>query len=153
MIILVNTALGIILGYITFKDLREMIIPNKALLILGVIGLIYVYEQNISLNLLWSLISTTMIFGGLFILNKNSIGAGDVKLALVLSLWLNFPYNLMAWWLAFSLGGLVGSILLISKRRFKVKIPFAPLLILGMLLTYLWGEVLWIWWQEIILTV
>ena len=153
MTILVNTALGIVLGYITFKDLQAMIIPNKALLVLCAISLAYLYEQSIDLSLLWSLLSTAMIFGGLFILSKNGIGAGDVKLALVLSLWLNFPYNLMAWWLAFSLGGLIGCILLISRRKLRLKIPFAPLLILGMLLTYLWGEILWIWWQKIILTV
>lgn len=149
---MINIALIVILGYIAVKDLREMIVPNKALIILLVISLghLFVNIPDVK-NILCSLVTSSIIFGGLYGLGKNIIGAGDVKLILVLSLWLEFPYNLLAWWISFASGGLIGAFLiLVQKCKLKAKIPFAPLLIFGMLTSYFCGENLWNWWQNMI---
>lgn len=150
---MINIALYIILGYIVFKDLREMIISNKSLVCLFCLGIINLFIDTVSIEkILLSLAMNSFIFGSLYILGKNIIGAGDVKLAMVLSLWLVFPYNLLAWWIAFTIGGLVGIILiLLCKRKLKAKVPFAPMIIIGTIISYLYGSDLWNWWQYIIL--
>lgn len=147
-----NVVLIIILGYIAIKDLREMIVPNKALIALLLVGLINLCVNVIDVEkITYSFLVSSFIFCGLYYLGKNIIGAGDVKLVMVLSLWLEFPHNLLAWWIAFTLGGLTGIFLMIMRKyKFKAKIPFAPMLIMGMLLSYFYGKNLWDWWQNLI---
>lgn len=81
-----------------------------------------------------------------FLLSLNLItqgqgmGLGDVKLALALGAFLGFPLVLVWLPISFVLGATIG-ILAIAMRfaRFKQKIPFGPFLIVGFVLTTLFG--------------
>jgi prepilin signal peptidase PulO-like enzyme (type II secretory pathway) len=86
------------------------------------------------------------------------MGAGDVKLAFLMGLVLGWPNILVALFLAFTLGAIVGLALILISELFrslasigeaklpktvyslKSQIPFAPLLIIGTFVALFWGE-------------
>lgn len=68
------------------------------------------------------------------------MGMGDVKLAAASGLILSWPDMALAMILAFILGGALGAILLLTgKKTLHDKLPFAPIMILGMVLTFFFG--------------
>lgn len=68
---------------------------------------------------------------------------GDVKLALVMGLFLGWPATAVALWLAFVSGALFGVILIaLKKAKLGQKIAFGPFLVGGTLAALFWGEVL-----------
>jgi leader peptidase (prepilin peptidase)/N-methyltransferase len=69
------------------------------------------------------------------------MGFGDVKLAIFMGLFLGYPKIMVAFYLAFILGAIVGVTLLVTKIiKRKQPIPFGPFLIAGMTLAYFYGE-------------
>ena len=65
-------------------------------------------------------------------------GGGDIKLAFVLGIWLNFPQTLWAALSAFWLGGFWGLTILL-KGTAQRYIAFGPFLAIGALLAFLFG--------------
>lgn len=78
----------------------------------------------------------------IYIITKGQgMGFGDVKLAFLIGLVLGYPKIIVALYLAFLTGGIVGVILiLVRKAKFGQKIAFGPFLCLATTVTYLWGE-------------
>lgn len=69
------------------------------------------------------------------------MGLGDVKLAFFMGLFLGYPKIIIAMYIAFVFGALVGLILIIFKKAGKkTKISFGPFLILGIFLVWFWGD-------------
>ncbi|MCA9308386.1 MAG: prepilin peptidase [Patescibacteria group bacterium] len=77
----------------------------------------------------------------LIILTKGKgMGGGDVKLVFLIGLFNGFPNALVAIVFGFMLGAFISSILLLLRiKSFKDAIPFGPFLILGSLLSWLYG--------------
>ncbi len=129
---------------ITFIDIDYLIIPNEFILI----GLC-VLAIGLPLNLLpisWiEGVNGSLIFAGFlffigligqFILKKESIGFGDVKLGLILGGYLGVEYSILALYMSFAIAGLMVLILLGGKFiDRKAKIPFGPYLAGGTLLS------------------
>ena len=68
------------------------------------------------------------------------MGVGDIKLAFFMGLVLNWPLIILALFLAFLIGALVGVFLIIlNKKKLKSEIPFAPFLIVATLISLFWG--------------
>ena len=69
------------------------------------------------------------------------MGFGDVKLAVLMGLLLGLSNVLVALFLAFFFGAIIGIILMAGqKKSLKSEIPFGPFLIIGTLLAMLWGN-------------
>jgi prepilin signal peptidase PulO-like enzyme (type II secretory pathway) len=69
------------------------------------------------------------------------MGTGDVKLAFFMGLFLGFPNILMAMFLAFFIGAIMGAGLIIfGKKTLKSEIPFAPFLIIGTFIAFFYGQ-------------
>ncbi len=107
-------------------DLREQIIPDS-MIAAGIIGSfgtrIHVVPALGSFAFLYLLWAAT---GG------RGMGFGDVKLAFLMGLFLGFPVVVVAFYIAFLTGALVGVILILTgKKKWKSKIAFGPFLILG----------------------
>jgi leader peptidase (prepilin peptidase)/N-methyltransferase len=83
---------------------------------------------------------------GEFVLKKEAMGMGDVKLMAFLgSLW-GWKPALLAIVFASFLGSIVGGALIATHRMNKAKpIPFGPFLAAGMVLAILWGNALVDW--------
>ncbi len=87
------------------------------------------------------------LFGGLFfsllvLLSRGrGMGFGDVKLALGAGMAIGWPDMGLAIMISFIAGGLVGAVLLALKAKgMKDRIPYAPFLVLGILITLFLGH-------------
>jgi leader peptidase (prepilin peptidase)/N-methyltransferase len=79
------------------------------------------------------------------------MGVGDIKLAFFMGLFLSWPNILVALFLAFFLGAIIGIILMVFKKKgLKSEIPFGPFLITGTFLVFFWGNQVIDWYLNFI---
>lgn len=148
-------AVGLILLVITIVDLREMIIPDSAVVALFILTLLYrlgltavgVMQVADLRNALVSMVLAGLFFFLLWLGTKGrGMGFGDVKLAFPLALLLGWPKVLVWIFLAFTIGAVVGVVLMaLGRVKFKQAVPFGPFLVLGTLLSLIWGDALIAW--------
>lgn len=127
---------------IAFIDLENMIIPNRIVLPASVLGL----AASIALEpRRWWVYLAAAAGAALFLfllalIWRGGMGAGDVKMALLLGAVLG-GLVVVALFLAFILGALIGIVLIATKRKTrKDAIPFGPYLALGSVLALLAGD-------------
>lgn len=129
---------------IFFIDLKTMIIPDIATLILVVCGFVLLATSTdypLS-NAGWGVVAG----GGLPLLviiatKGRGMGLGDVKLGAALGLLLGWPLILIGLFFSVMIGAIVGGGLVALKvLSMKSAIPFGPFLLLGAFLAMLWGE-------------
>jgi leader peptidase (prepilin peptidase)/N-methyltransferase len=78
--------------------------------------------------------------------SRDGMGAGDVKLSLLVGLMLGAPLVVVAVLLAFVTGGIVAVLLLAFRRKgLKSPIPSATFLTGGAIVAIVWGNALWEW--------
>jgi leader peptidase (prepilin peptidase) / N-methyltransferase len=76
----------------------------------------------------------------------DGFGLGDIYLAPSLGLLLGWPKILPATFVSFTLGAIVGIVLIISgKKKLGQYLPFGPFLIAGTVLALIWGSQIWEW--------
>lgn len=152
---------AILLFVIFLIDYRYLIIPDVPVFFLS--GLVIFYRIALVLSgimqvndLLWTIIATASVivfFWCLWFFTKGKgFGFGDIKLALPLGLLVGWP-GITVWILSsFSLGAVIGIILLACRKaKFGQPIPFGPFLILGALISLIWGDRLIGWYVTLIL--
>jgi leader peptidase (prepilin peptidase)/N-methyltransferase len=115
-------------------DYKFQIIPDS-MIVTAIIGIgLLLTSQSIGI---YTLIHLGMAFGIMFffyllwlLTHGRGIGFGDVKLSFVLGLLLGFPEAIIALYIAFLTGAMVGVILIARGRKtLKSKIAFGPFLI------------------------
>ena len=80
------------------------------------------------------------------------MGFGDVELVILMGLLLGFPNILVALFLAFFFGAIIGLIsMLLQKKGMKSEIPFGPFLIAGTFMAMLWGPEIVNWYLNFFL--
>lgn len=139
-----------ILAAMTFfcsTDLLERVIPNRILLVFLVIyAVIFIFSFaaepdsfrmrvfNTALGIVFSLIT----FGVAYLISKKGMGAGDVKLALLMGLYLTGERVVPAV-LYGSIIAAVFVIIQLIRKKFTKKdnIPFVPFLYIGVIIQYL----------------
>jgi len=78
------------------------------------------------------------------------MGWGDPKLAFFMGLLLGFPNILIALFLAFFIGAIIGIGLIISgKKTLKSEVPFGPFLVIGTFIALFWGHSLINWYLHL----
>ena len=139
----IHLTLAYLLVAITFVDIDHLIIPNGfvlfglLLLFVGLfIGWIPIDWQDAASG---AFVFAGFLFGigliGQFILKKESIGFGDVKLGLVLGGFLGVEYSILALYLSFAISAIFIFIMVGGKWIKKnAKIPFGPYLAAGTLI-------------------
>lgn len=76
----------------------------------------------------------------------DGFGLGDIYLAPSLGLLLGWPKILPAVFLSFVFGAIVGTaLLLLKKKKLGQYLPFGPFLILGTVIALVWGGDIWSW--------
>ncbi len=129
---------------ITFVDIDHFIIPNGfvifglAVLIVGLpMGWLPIdWEEGVSGAFVFAGFLFAIGLIGQFILKKESIGFGDIKLGLVLGGYLGVEYSVLALYLSFAISAIFVFMMLGSKMISKSqKIPFGPYLAGGTLLS------------------
>ena len=131
---------------IFFADLKYCLVYG--VIIYPILAIILIYQfifhgyWPVLANPLLSSLGTGLFFYFLyFFTKKKGLGLGDVQIGLLMGLLLGFPNIIVALYLAFLTGALVGIILIIVGRaKLKTAIPFGPFLILATFIAWFIGD-------------
>jgi leader peptidase (prepilin peptidase) / N-methyltransferase len=152
-------------------DLKHYILPDK--IVFPAISIAVVYQLSIWIISHWDLIrnlkleishfgilfnpllaalGAALFFFAIFALSRGrAMGFGDVKLALLMGLFLGWPNIAVALFAAFVLGAAVGVVLMLLKKKgMKSEIPFGPFLITGTFVALFWGKVIVDWYLDLV---
>jgi len=148
---------------VAFIDYDHMIIPDQVVafgIVVGGILSIYhfmygytIYMGSSRYNGIIGMFSGTAIVLVIALVSMliygedGGLGMGDVKFFIPIGLFLGWPLTLLALWLSFIYGGIVGVILLfVFKKDRKMAMPFGPFIVLGALTSLFWGKaIITIW--------
>jgi len=145
----IASALIIIFVY----DLKHYLIPDKVLL--PAISIVFFYRLFFNFSSFSNYLLAVLVAAGFFLLifliSKGKwMGFGDVKLAVLMGLLLGFQNVLVALFLAFFFGAIIGIILMVfGDKKLKSEIPFAPFLIIGTFLALFYGSQLIQWYLRL----
>jgi len=143
-----------VLIVIFIYDVKHYIIPDKVLF--PAIAITLVYRMIFVLTkgdwmVLGAYLLAVLIGSGFFLFiflvsRGRWMGFGDVKLAILMGLLLGFPNILVALFLAFFLGAVMGVMLMLfRKKNLKSEMPFGPFLIVGTCVAFFWGTLIIRW--------
>lgn len=139
----------VILTTLMFYDLLWLELPDKAVLSLYVVSLLYVVtsffvNQDIALlfNRLLTAVSVFALFYGIFSIKEGKyIGGGDVKMLPALGVVLGFEQFLFMILISSLFGSVVGiTMILLKKLKREQPLPFGPFLIGSFIMMFLLGE-------------
>lgn len=150
---------GSVLIVIFVYDLRHYIIPDKVIYpaifiaffysLFGIFDVrsitsfdLHVVNFNTFLFSLLSAVAASSFFAAIFMVSRGKwIGFGDVKLAFFMGLILGWPGIVVALFVAYLFGGIIGmALVLTGKKGMKSQVPFGPFLVVGTLVVLFWGE-------------
>jgi leader peptidase (prepilin peptidase) / N-methyltransferase len=151
--LLVYGALSLFLVPISFIDLETGFIPDKLTLPASLIGIIFLIVFQI-VN--WKSALIGAVSGGLFLLilmalgkavfKKDAMGMGDVKLLVMIGIYVGFPAVFVALFLgSVAAFFVIAAGLLMKKQSLKSTIPFGPFIAIGSLSYILGGKCLINW--------
>ncbi len=149
-------------------DLRQMIIPDGINIFLSVMGFVLIFFNSTSFlknysewfpgpgsilsnHLLGAFIGAAVL-GAIVLLSwGKAMGMGDVKLAGAMGLILGWPDIILALALAFLVGGIWASLLLLfKKKKLKTMVSFGPFLVIGFWLEVFCGYQLLNWYFSLV---
>lgn len=129
---------------ITFIDLKHLIIPDEINIFLAGSGVLYyTYQCFIQGHFLMEPLLASFIGGGvLFVIAMvGAMGGGDIKYMAAAGLFLTPVTMGIALYIGFIVGGLVALVLVIAgKYKRKMEIPFGPYLVLGTVISFIYGH-------------
>lgn len=132
-----------LLMIITVSDINFMIIPDKILAIFFIILVIIRIFQPLSPwwdSILGALVGFSLLFL-IAVISKGGMGGGDIKLFFVIGIVLGTKLTLLAFFLSTFFGSILGGIgLLMGKIKRREPMPFGPYIVLGVLVTYFFGN-------------
>jgi prepilin signal peptidase PulO-like enzyme (type II secretory pathway) len=142
-------------------DLKHYIIPDKVIFPAIITALIYNlyllfishYPLSTILNNFYAAFGAALFFLIIVLATKGKgMGVGDIKLAFFMGLLLGLPNILVALFLAFLIGAIIGlGMIALKKKTLKSEIPFGPFLILGTFIALFWGSNLINWYLNLFL--
>lgn len=142
-------------------DLKHYIIPDKVIYPAIIIAFLYdilyslffIHNSKFLIQFLFSGLGAAAFFLLIVLISRGKwMGVGDIKLAFFMGLVLSWPNILIALFLAFSIGALIGIILIAARKKtMKSEIPFGPFLVSGTFLALFFGEKIVNWYLNLIL--
>jgi leader peptidase (prepilin peptidase)/N-methyltransferase len=145
------TMLCLLLIVIFFIDLKHRIIPDVITLpgiVLGFFFSFFVESPSVVNSLVGIFVGGVLFYLsavlGEFLFKKESMGGGDIKLAMMLGVFLGWQKILLVLLLSALLGTIVGTTALFFSKNVKETrmIPFGPFLALGAILAVFLGDML-----------
>jgi leader peptidase (prepilin peptidase)/N-methyltransferase len=147
-----------VLLVLSFIDLDLRILPDKVTLPGIVIGLIV--APLAGLLGFWSALIGVLVGGGALyligllgelVLKKESMGGGDVKLAAMLGAFMGWKMVVLALFVAFFVGAVVGIVVIARKPKdWDSALPFGPFIAMGAVAAILWGESALLWYSSLL---
>jgi len=135
----------LILIPIAFIDWNTMLIPDSLSIGGTIVGLIFsIFGGKIVQSLMGGIISggILLIFAiiGRWIFHKEAMGFGDVKMAVMLGVFVGWQEFIILLVIASFIGAIYGLIMEIRGKIEDSKIPFAPFLAIGGIIAYVIGR-------------
>jgi prepilin signal peptidase PulO-like enzyme (type II secretory pathway) len=129
-------------------DLKHYIIPDKVIYPAIIIALIFNLQFLISnqfsifnYSILSAILASAFFLAIVLVSRGKWMGVGDIKLAFFIGLFLGWPNILVALFLAFFIGAIIGVGLIASQRKtLKSEVPFGPFLVAGTFIALFWGQ-------------
>ena len=156
LILLCGATIFLVSAYI--YDAKHMLLPDIFSVPAIFLGLIY-----FGLNIFWQgynalipqaigLAVVVLFFGGIWYLSKGKwLGSGDIRIAVVMGLFLAPKQLAVAVFVAYLLGAIYGVfIILSSKTRKGHRVPFGPFLIIGFYFGLFYGQELANWYLRLL---
>ncbi|MDY0405339.1 prepilin peptidase [Virgibacillus sp. 179-BFC.A HS] len=140
-----------LLTIVLVSDLAYMIIPDQVLLVFSILFLcVHVIQSGeIPVDALFGGAAGIMIIAFIIFISKGGIGAGDMKLFGAVGIVLGAKKVILAFMLSCMIGGIIGSVLLLLKVvKPATPIPFVPFIIVGVLITYFFGDASITWYNK-----
>lgn len=118
------------------------------------LGVIYNFSLGKSLFALQGALIGFLLMQGIalmsiFLLKKEGMGGGDVKLAIMLGAWMGTLKLIVALFLSFLIGAIIGGLLLMVRDRSE-PFPFGPAIVMGALISLEKGQQIWNWYFNFI---
>lgn len=149
---------------ITLIDFRHMIIPNGLVIAGLVIGAAQLAASIFTTGIFesWSVYAIGFFAGGLplfliaglctYILKKDAIGGGDIKLMAMAGLILGWKLIIPAYFIGIVVGAVISIVLLASgKKKRGDEIPFGPFLCFGIAVSMFFGSEIIKWYIGMLL--
>jgi len=130
--ILADAFFILLLGWCSVSDIRTRQIPNRAILLMLIVGILNAFVCTAA-GQIWWYYPAGLIIGFPFILSwlNNKMGAGDVKVMLVCGLLLGLPSALISTGLMLIILFGISIYLFCMKSGLKTKIPLGPVIALS----------------------
>lgn len=140
-------------------DFKYYMIPDEVMypsIILSILWLLYSFSFGAlgKADLIYTVLSAlaaALFFFLIWLFSRGmAMGFGDVKLALLMGLILGFPSIIPGLFLGFLFGAIIGSALVLSRKKgFRSEIPFGPFLILGLAVSLFCGDKIINWYLSL----
>ena len=133
---IINFIIAPFLIIIFIYDLKHYIIPDKIIYPAILIAAIFNFTNWLSA------LGAAAFFLIIVLVSRGKwMGVGDIKLGFLMGLLLDWPSVLIALFLAFMTGAIIGIGLIVSgKKSLKSEVPFGPFLIGGTFIAMFWGQ-------------
>jgi len=140
-------AISSLLVIIFVYDFKHYLIPDSAIYTAIALSVVWhLVSGTLSAKLfpfdaLYSALLAALFFFLIVLVSRGKwMGVGDIKLAFLMGLLLGWPGILVALFIAFFLGAIIGIILMVLKKKtMKSEIPFGPFLVLGTFAALFYG--------------
>lgn len=133
---------GAALIVLVTSDLRFQILPDGAVIILFLFGLLASIARGTFAADAVAAVLAALFFAALWFFSSGTwMGLGDAKLVPATFLIVGFPNSIFAFFFSFWLGGIWGALLLLlGHKRLSSRLPFGPFILAGALLAYLFSK-------------
>jgi len=119
---------------------------------------IFLFDVNYFFNVfsIVNMLIAVLVGGGFFLLQYlisrgRWIGGGDIILGVLMGVILGWSNILLALFVAYILGGIIGAILLLlKKKQVNSEIPFGTFLVIGTLIAMWWGNRIVEWYVSLL---
>lgn len=126
---------------ISIVDLKALIVPGALVIVFIALS---VYPILINYNIkdnLFGMLVLLVVFLTILLIFPGSFGGGDVKFGAAIGLLSGLEASILILEISLVSGAIIGVIYALTKKKsLKTKIPFAPFLALGLILSMLYGR-------------
>ena len=150
--------LAVMLIVLAVYDAKWMLLPDKIMYPLIVVGLLFTGIMAFAsgnMHGLFSAVVAAGVAGGgffaiVFLTKGRAMGGGDIKLAAAMGLILGAEGTAVAMLVAFNVAAVVGLVMIISRLKARSdQIPFGPYLVGGTIIAFLYGRDIVAWYLKI----
>lgn len=142
-------------------DIRTQTTPEAfvwIILIISLLGGWYFGELTFLSSIVGGIIAGLFLGMLVFFSKEQWMGSGDVKIGAILGLLVGYPNVLVALFSSFVMGSVAGLLVIflkyrtIDRKSLKIALPFAPFLILGILVALIYGLQIINWYTHLFIS-